>query len=322
MIAAAVSNMFFSTNQNALRDFCMDSPLTDETTEMIYKLQNLRKLVAVIKKGTSIPSVSLPNLIRLEIQCEDGSDELQLLHRATFGKLQHIDLDIESRPIDDFLEAFKGAALSSSIQDTLLAICVTTDWSWTPDDSSLLPFTRLVDLKIEFPCDGGCSGVDNSIVIDLSRAMPKLQSLRLGNEPCDQSTGGITAKGFAALAHNCPNLSSLCVHFQAASLSCLPIGLETAHDTGYSASWTGCALTTLEVGWIPVPEGPASMVALALLRIFQRIETTGPTDAAWGEVAGMIRRSKQIVDCSSEYYHLTTSQNSSLTFLRSQIHVR
>ena len=327
MITAAVSNMFFSTNRNALREFCVDSPLTEETTEMIYKLQNLRKLVAVIKKGTSIPSVSLPNLTRLEIQCEDGSDGLQLLHRAIFGKLQHVDLDMESKPIDDLLEVFKGAALSSSIQDTLLAICLTTDWPWNPDYSSLLPFTQLVDLKIEFPCDGGCSGVDDSIVIDLSWAMPGLQSLWLGNEPCNRPTGGVTAKGLAALAHNCPNLSSLCVHFQADSLSDPPMGLETARDAGYSASWTGCALTELEVGAIPVPEGSASIVALTLLRIFPWIETIRFTNyideaAAWSEVAGMIRRSKQIVDCSSQYHHLNTPRKFSLTVLRSQIHDR
>jgi hypothetical protein len=77
-----------------------------------------------------------------------------------------------------------------------------------------------------------CSRVDDNTVINLSQAMPKLQNLSLGSGPCDQFTGGATAKGLVALAHNCPNLSSLCVHFQVASLSDPPTGLETTRDAG------------------------------------------------------------------------------------------
>jgi hypothetical protein len=116
MITTAASKMFFATNRNALREFHVDSPLTEEATEAISKSQNLRSLSVVIEKGTPIPSASLPNLTRLQIQCKDGSDGLLLLRGATFGKLESVNFDIESRLTDDFLEAFKGTALSSSIQ--------------------------------------------------------------------------------------------------------------------------------------------------------------------------------------------------------------
>ena len=324
MVTAAVSDLIFATNRNALRGFCVDSPLTEAASEVMYKLQNLRRLSVAIEKGNSIPSASLPSLTCLRIVCVDGSDGLQILRRATPGKLESVDFTIESEPVGDFLEAFKGVALSLSIQNTLSAIRLSAGRLWDPNYHILLPFTRLVDLYIQSVCAGSCSRVDDGIVIDLSRAMPKLQSLMLGDEPCHPFTGGVTTKGLVALAHNCPNLSSLRVHFQVAGLSDPSMGFETVRDTRYSASWRGCALTKLEVGWIPVSERSAPMVALTLLRIFPRIESIifGEGNDKWGEIEDMICRSKQIVDRSSKYHHLTMPRNSSLILLRSQIYDR
>ena len=305
MITAAASKMFFATNRNALRRFHADSPLTEEAAEAIYKLRDLCGLSVVIEKGTPIPSALLPNLIRLEIESEDGSDGVQLFHGATFGKLESVESYIKSRPIDDFFEAFQWATLSSSVQNTLSAICLNTDCSWNPNYSSLLSFTRLVDLKIEFSCDDSCSGVDDDILIDLSRAMPRLESLRLGDWPCHGFTGGVTANGLVALVHNCPNISCLRVHFRAESLIGPTTGFETTDNAGHSTLWMGCALKVLEVGEIPVPEGSESMVAITLLRIFPRIETIIVYDAGWIGVEDMIRRSEQIVDRSSRCHHHT-----------------
>ena len=299
MITAAVSEMFFAANRNALQEFHVDSPLTEEASKAVCKSQNLRRLSVAIEKGTSIPSVSLPNLTRLQIDCEDEGDVLQLLRGATFGELESVHFYIESRPTNDFLEAFKEAALSSSIQSTLSTICITANFPQDLDYSPLLPFTQLVDLDILFPCYDSCSGVNDDTLIDLSRAMPNLQLLGLGSNPCRQFAGGATAKGLMALAHNCPNLSSLRVHFQVASLSDPPTSLETTRNTGYSASRTDCALMELDVGRMPVPEGSASMIALALLRIFPQIQITNFMDEGWDEVEDELRRSKEIIDCSS-----------------------
>ena len=292
MITTAVSRMFFATNQNALQWFQVNSPLTKEASEAIYKSRSLCGLSVVIEKGTSIPSVSLPNLEFLRVECEDGSDGLRLLHRATFGELESINFEIEYGPINDFLEAFKEAALSSSIQNTLSTIYLFTEGPWNPNYSSLLPFTRLVHLHIIPPCDYSCSRVDDDIVVVLSQAMPELESLSLGNRPCHRFTGGVTTNGLMALARNCPNLSSLCLHFQVANLSDPPTGLETTRNAGGSASWTGCALTELEVGEIPIPEKSASIVALTLLRIFPQIKTIDFDNDGWIKVQDMICRSK------------------------------
>ena len=317
IITAAVSRMVLAPNRNALRKFRADSPLTEEAREAISKSQNLRNLSVVIEKGTSIPSASLPNLTYLKIECEDGSGGLQLLRGATFGKLESVNFYFRSKPVGGFLEAFKDAALSSTIQNTLFVIHFFTGWSWYPDYSSLLPFTRLVHLTIWSTCDENCSNVDDNIIIDLSRVMPELEFLQLGDAPCRQFAGGVTARGLVALAENCLGLSSLVVHFQVATLSDPPTCLGTICSAEHSASWTDCALMDLEVGNIPVPES-ISMVALTLLRIFPRIETISCSGGAWDEVEDVIRRSKGIIDCSSKYHYLTIPRNFSQTLLRSQ----
>ena len=322
MITAAVSRMFVATNQNALQEFHANSPFTEVASEAVYKSRNLRGLSVVIEKGTFIPSVSLPNLTYPKIECDDGSDGLQLLRGATFGKLEFVSFDLRYGPNSNFLEAFKDAALSSSIQNTLWTICLSMECSWDPSYSSLLPFTQLVHLNIFPPCDENCSRVDDNIVIDLSRAMPQLETLRLGFGPCHSFTGGVTAKGLMALARNCPNLSSLCIHFQVASLRDPPTGLETTRNAGCSASWTGCVLAAFEVGDILVPEDSASTVALTLLRIFPRIKTIHSNNDGWIEVQDMIRRSKRIIGRSSKQHHITISRSSPLTLPMNQFYDR
>ena len=80
--------------------------------------------------------------------------------------------------------------------------------------------------------------MDDDIVISLSRAMPKLKRLGLGNAPCRQPTTGVTAKGFMALAHHCQDLSLLRVHFQVASLGVPLAGPGVTPNAESTVSWT------------------------------------------------------------------------------------
>ena len=111
--------MLLLTNRNTLRELRVDSPLTEEASEVIYKLPNLHSLSVAIEKGIPLPSASLPNLIDLKIRCDSGDNWLRPFHRATFGKLKSVFLCPRPDQIDDFFRAFKRAALSSSLKNTL-----------------------------------------------------------------------------------------------------------------------------------------------------------------------------------------------------------
>ena len=308
MITAAVSGVVLATNRNTLQEFRVNSPLTKEASEVVFKLSSLRSLSLVIKGETSLPPASFPNLTALEIDGDNEGSWPGLFHGATFGKLESVVFYPQSKEIGDFLGAFEKAALSSSVQNTLSTFQVFDEYSWNPNYSSLLSFTQLVDLHIGFSCDGGCSStVDDNVVISLSRAMPRLNILQLGYPSCRELATGITTKGFMALALHCPNLSSLCVHFQVDSFVSPPAGPGITPDAEPTTSWTDCALTELSVGEVPVPEESVLMVTLTLLRIFPRIETINSDDGGgWEEVEGAICLSKRVVDCSSKQFSLTT----------------
>ena len=275
---------------------------------MLYELPNLRSLSVVIKKGTTPPSsASLPNLTELKITCHDEDGWQGLFHGATFGKLKSVFFYPQFEQIGDFLGAFERAALSSSVQNTLSKFHIFAWSPWNPTYYSLLPFTQLVDLTIGFPCEGRCSSrVDDDIVINLSRAMPKLKRLRLGNEPCYEPITGVTAKGLVALAHNCRDLSLLRIHLQVASLGVPLAGPGVTPNAESTVSWTDCALTNLEVGKMIMPETSMLMVALTLLRIFPRLIVISGNDPRWAKVSGAMYHSKGIVDRSSKRRPITT----------------
>ena len=157
MITAAVSGVLLATNRNTLRKLHVDSLLTKEASEVVFKLSDLRTLSVVIKRGTSLPSLSLPNLIELTISYEDEGDWPQLFHGAELGKLESVSFSPQSKGIGDILGAFERVALSSSIQNTISKFHISAKYSWNPNYSSLLPFTQLVDLSIGFSCDKSCS---------------------------------------------------------------------------------------------------------------------------------------------------------------------
>ena len=79
-----------------------------------------------------------------------------------------------------------------------------------------------VEAKLSLAKSRCSSTIDDDIVVDLARAVPKLEIRRIGRTPCETPTG-VTAKGLAALAHYCPRLSELRIHFQVTGLDLLAI---------------------------------------------------------------------------------------------------
>ena len=308
MIAAAVSTMIQASDRHALQCIRVDSPLTEVTHQAIYNLPNLRVLDVVIEKDSPLLVVVLPNLTELAIEYNHNHSWLHGFRGATLGKLASVTFRPECESIDGLLEVFERVALSASVQDTLSEFYLYTSHSWNPNYSSLLSFTQLKHLVIDFSCDDGCSStVDDDVIMDLARAMPKLETLRLGDEPCQEIQTGVTVKGLMVLAHHCLGLYALRIHFKADSLGAPPVIPAVTPNTGSTTLRGSCALTDLEVGRIPVPEGSASTVALTLVRIFPRLANIDHIDDDWDEVVDEIRVSAAIVDYSSEEHLISAS---------------
>ena len=297
MITAAISEMLLASNRNTFRSFRVNSPLTEEAREAIFKLSDLRELSMVIEKDTPLPLVVLPNLTDLVIKYDYDHDWLQGFRRATLGKLASVTFFAESESIGDFLKAFENVALTTSTQTTLSTFKFRASRLWSPNYHSLLPFTQLTTLIVSFPCDGGCSSrVDDETIMNLARTMPKLAILQLGSSPCHEIPIGVTIRGFMFLANHCPDLSELCVHFKVASLSAPPAIARMPFGVDSTSARRDCALTELEVGAIQVPGESVWVVALTLVRVFPHLESIDCIDESWREVMSAIYLSRQIVD--------------------------
>ena len=296
IIAAAVSGMILA-NRNTLRYIDVDSLLTEEAREVIFKLPGLRELSILTERGDSLPSVELPNLTNLTIEHGHDSNWLRMFRGATFGKLEVITFHSWPNPTDDFLDAFESA-LTASTSATLSALRFYTPRSWRPNYRSLLPFTRLKRLTVEFSCDDGCSStIDDDIITDIARAMPGLETLQLGGTPCRIPTG-VTARGLTALAHHCLRLSTLTIHIQVAGLDLPAVPVVPPGETAIPRG--DCALTDICVGKIPLPEEYALAVAITLLRIFPHIDDIRYLDGGWRKVVDAVKLFKRLIDHSSK----------------------
>ena len=227
-ITAAVSGMLLAS-RNTLRCFRADSPLTKEACDVACTLSRLRELGVVVTKGNPLPTLALPGLAHLSIELE-GDHDSDWLRVSTCGKLESVTFNLESRRAGDFVEAFGGIALAASAHTTLPKFQLHTSYPWNQNYSFFLPFTELAHLVIGFPCGTGCSSsVDDGVVTNLARTMPKLETLRLGDDPCRKILTGVTARGLMALANHCQNLSTLRVHLRMDALSGRPgVGMDSS----------------------------------------------------------------------------------------------
>ena len=297
MITVAVSELVLNTNQDTLRYLHVDSSLTGEACKVIYKHPHLRTLQTFFDGPDALPTIDLPNLTNIQITCHGGYDWLQGFHQASLGKLTTIEICAESNPIGAFLEAFKTVALTTSIPATLSSFRFHTEHTWRPNCRSLLPFTQLTSLVIQSSCQLGCSStIDDDIIIDMARAMPKLKILQLGHYPCETPTG-VTVKGLNALAYYCSGLSRLTIHFQVASFDQPELPYPTPKSL---APWKGCPLPYFCGGRVRMSEGSALVVALTLLRIFPCLQGIEFSSQEWHAVGIAIHRSNQLTCHSSK----------------------
>ena len=303
IITAAISGLVLTAKHKTLRYFDVDSLLTEEACGVLFRNPDLYALQAFIDGSVTLPTMVLPSITDICIEYDHGHKWLQGFSGASLGKLSSVTIASDSESIDDFLGAFETVALATSIPATLSSFGFFTSLPWRPNYRSLLAFTQLKDIFIEFSCELGCSStIDDDTITDLARAMPKLATLAIGGLPCD-IPGGVTVKGLAALSRYCSNLYRLCIHFQVASLD-LPGIPSLAPVDEPAVPLEGCPLQSLLPGDIHVPEASAPTVALTLLRIFPRLVDIQSSDMGWEKVSEALDRSKRVARCSSKKVYL------------------
>ena len=298
VITEAVSEMLLACNRDSLECLLVDSPLNKVAREVVYRLPKLRHLWGIMQGPTSLPRVALPDLETIHVEWDSGRGWLEGFRGATIGELKAISFRPTSglARLDWFLEEFQGVALTLSIQTSLSELTLYTSQPWTPNYSSLLAFKRMTKLDIRFSCHGGCpSTVDDNIIVDLAKAMPELEKLLLGEDPCDSLTG-VTLKGLVALACHCVRLTELRVHLHARKLAEATTCIEPpcTSESAVITPRADCALAILRVGETLISRRMVSAVALTLLQVFPRLLDINYSDAQWLGVVETIKLFKRI----------------------------
>jgi len=177
-IAVAVSGMLLASNLSALRSIHVDPLLTEEAREAVFNLPDLRELSVVVERDASLPSLVLPSLTDLTITYDHASDWLRVFRGAMLENVVAFTFYSGSEQISGFLEEFEKVALAAFAQNELSRFRLHTSCTWKPNYSSLLRFTQLKDLVVEFSYGGVCSSkVDDDVITNLARTMPKLEIL-------------------------------------------------------------------------------------------------------------------------------------------------
>jgi hypothetical protein len=295
-ITNAASEMFLACNLEVLRHFLVDTPLTEEASQIVFQLPNLLGLWAIFTEPTSLLKVSLPGLTELDIEYHHGHDWLKAFHGTTLSKLTEVTFNPKCNQIGNLLESFESVALATSAAATISQFRVYTSCSWDPGYRSLLAFRQLKELVIEFSCHHGCSSrIDDDIVITLAQAMPKLETLQIGGAPCHVPSN-VTIHGLIAFAHHCLDLSRLRIHFQTDSLIVALANEGTPSPPKSYLPREDCALAILEVGEIPIPHQYTLPAVLTLLHIFPQLRAIEYVNEDWAWVADTVGLSKKI-DC-------------------------
>ena len=155
------------------------------------------------------------------------------------------------------------------------------------------------------------------IIMDLARALPKLEILELGGAPC-RTRGGVTIKGLIAFARGCPHLFKLCIHFQITSFVKAVTGIEipAPSDDEMVVRRQDCAPTDLEVGETHIQEDTVNIVTMTLLQFFPRLLDIKFIENKWEgamEIIRFIRRASAFVQYTGKGY-LVYPSSSSVTF--------
>lgn len=101
--------------------------------------------------------MALPSLTGLTVKYDHGDDWLEVIHGATFGKLESVTFYSRSGCVGNFRKVFKEVAITASTLATLSAFKSYTQSPRIPNHRALLPFTQTKELEIDLPCADGRS---------------------------------------------------------------------------------------------------------------------------------------------------------------------
>lgn len=304
----ATSQLLIHCNHH-LRRFQVDSPISTSALRHILQLPLLEevRLVNPIWLPGPLPTLIFPSLRELDVYCNGDPTWLKLLPAIESPVLTTI--SVMSLNIERFMEAFQLTMIGCGMHEFLQEFAVQSpgpDYKITPQIlTHCFSFKNLRSLTLSSECSGRCSTSDlrDDDIDLLTKAMPCLESLIIGDVPC-QALSQITFKSLYNISRRCTRITHLTIHFNPAPFV-EKIGRESESwhvalglSDPKALSSDLCQITTFHVWNIPFPErhGAPYILALGLLGVFPRLEEIDYDDENddWREVDVLIKVCRQM----------------------------
>ena len=251
--------------------------------DRLLRLSNLRYLdVEPPRAPISPPEVVFPSLEQLVIRTGEVSSWLNIFEKIPNPALQDLIIHFMEDSPPDYLQVLGYSLKAANKEQSLTRFQCSWEDAITITEVELHPllsFERLTTLVLR-SCSQECTvQLDDPFVCRLAKALPRLETLRLGDAPPNAVTN-VTVESLVALSTNCVDLDFLRIHFDATAIP----SRSTYENSQMRKS--SCKLRTLSVGSQPPPSGDDDILqfAFAIAHIFPHVEDIWGCEEGWRKV--------------------------------------
>lgn len=300
----ASSQLLMQCNPYRLRKYNVDSPISASALRHVVQMPSLEEFWLVVDSfelPDPLPIVIFPKLRLLDVECSGDPTWLKLLPAIENPVLTSIFVECSGSGVEHFMEKFQSTMAGCGMHERLREFRVRSqeEFRITPRIlACTFQFKNLTSLKVLSECTTICQtiGLKDDDIDLLTNAMPHLESLAIGEEPCGIPSQ-ITFKSLYTISRRCTRLTTLQIHFNPAMFV---TKVDTDSESGGIAlgfpdlnqtpSPDLCAITTIDVGTIPLPEqsNTSYIMALGLLGVFPHLEKLEYDDGDWEDIDDLI----------------------------------
>ena len=280
-------------NPNRLRTYNVDAPLSASAFSHVVQLPLLEHLwlVEPFHFPDPLPDVVFPSLQGLNVKFTRDLAWLKILPKCP--DLTGIEITCLGPDVAQFMETFHstitGCGMHKRLQE--LTFCSRDEFKITPQmiasNSSLKNLTVFELYSTNFISCQTLDLTDADISL-LANAMPRLQNLVIGEEPC-RVRSKITFNSLYTISRRCTGLRTLRIHFNPDSfITKFKAGFKSGNGDFEIPSSDLCSVTKINVGSITIPTHAYYTMALGLLRIFPCLEEVVHKSFDWEEISRLV----------------------------------
>ena len=294
-VEEASSQLLMQCNPNRLRTYNVDAPLSAPALSHAIQLPLLEALCFVepFHFPDPLSDVVFPSLQALNVEFTRDLAWLKILPKCpVLFMIQIIYLGPDvAQFMETFLSTITGCGMHERLQE--LTFCGRGEIKVTPQLIACnFSLKNLTVFELYSTGSTSCQTLDltDADINLLTNAMPHLQVLVIGEEPC-RVPSKITFNSLYTISSRCTGLRTLQIHFNPdLFITKVNADFKSGNDDFEIPSSDLCSVTEIKAGNIALPgqSNVSYIMALGLLRVFPHLEGVKYNDVAWKEINKMV----------------------------------